>query len=476
MDIDRERGEEPVAVAEIREAGISGVRIFDADGLREWNAARDRRALLRGMGCDALGGDRAAGVAAGTARAFEMYVPSPRLPGDAQQREWIEGLEQRWGSRARDVPGERLRLRERGAGDAVGEQRACRARGGAAPGLLVGVEWPDQVRLVCAQAMAWVAEHPNPGAPIGVVAPEDSATAIAVAEASRGRGFASEYPGRPQEPALAVLIIEQVARCHLSGHDVAELLELARLLWLYAPAKWSALEPESVRNALDRAFQTAQSRNSRILAQALPRRKDRAWAAAHELVEALGRGDGDLDPPALLEKWEALLAALRLPPDTIDARPDGLFHEERVTGRAFMEWLASHLSARRRLHPPDYAMLAPVVVTTFANAAQQTWERLIFLDSNEHVWPAPIGETAAAPLTRHDLRALEQARFLDLLEHCRGPIAFAASSWSRRSRGALRNQTSGCSGRCWRRHRGSSRRTSGPRARGRSPGPGSRAR
>jgi hypothetical protein len=108
-----------------------------------------------------------------------------------------------------------------------------------------------------------------------------------------------------------------------------------------------------------------------------------------------------------------------------------------------MEWLAAHLAGERLVAaPPDYAALAPVVVTTFAGAAQQTWERVIFLDSNEHVWPAPVAENpyladaarlrlnqnrhdSGYLLTTRDLRSLDQARFLDLVEHCRGPIAFA---------------------------------------------------
>jgi hypothetical protein len=408
------------------EAGISGTRILDADWLRNVQPSRDTRLCCVGWDATLWPDLGLLELAAATARSFEMYSPSPRLPGDAQQREWIEVLERRLGLERATCPESGFISENEALVARLEKSELASPEEARAPGLLVGVEWPDQVRLVCAQVMAWLAEHPNPGAPIGVIAPEDSATAIAVAEALESAGVCVEHPGRLREPAPAVLILEQAAQYHLSGHDIEALIELANLLWLYAPEKWSALEPERVRDALDRAFQTAQSRNSRILAQALPHREDPAWDAARNVIQALGRWDGDFDPPALREKWDALLAALRLPADTLDAWPDGLCHEGRASGRAFMEWLAGHLSARRRIgSPPDYATLAPVVVTTFADAAQQTWERLIFLDSNEHVWPAPIGEPAAAPLTRHDLRLLDEARFLDLLEHCRGPIAFA---------------------------------------------------
>ena len=382
-------------------------------------------------------------LAAAKATAFEMHIPSPRLPADAQQREWIEALEQRLGLERISTPeggfaSENEALVARLENSELASRAEVRP-----PGLLVGREWPDQVGLVCAQVVAWLAENPDPDAPIGLIGPEDSPTVPAVAEALAKAGVRVEHAGRMREPAGALRIIEQVARYHLSGQDVAELLELARLLWLEARETWDALEPESVRDALDRAFQAAQSRNARILAQALPRRKDAVWLAVCELVDALGRWEGEFAWPALREKWAALLSALRLPPDAPVPRWPALSDRERVPGRAFMEWLAAQLAAERSTPaPPDYASLAPVVVTTFANAAQQTWERLIFLDSNEHVWPAPIVENPFLPdaarlrlnhnrkesahlLTTRDLRTLDQARFLDLLEHCRRSIVFA---------------------------------------------------
>jgi hypothetical protein len=163
-----------------------------------------------------------------------------------------------------------------------------------------------------------------------------------------------------------------------------------------------------------------------------------------QVVDALGRWDGEPAPwPALREKWELVLTALHLQADAFSAGQAELFGEERISGQAFMEWVADEVAAvRRAVSPPDYGARAPVVVTTIADAAQQTWERLIFLDSNERVWPVAVAENRFLPdavrirlnanrgdsgrlLTTHDLRALDQARFLDLLEQCRGPVAFA---------------------------------------------------
>ena len=382
-------------------------------------------------------------LAAAKAQTCDVYAPSPRLPADAQQRAWIEALEQRLGL-------ERVTCAESGfatENEALvarleNSQLADRAEA-RPPVLLVGRQWPDQVRLVCEQVAAWLGEKGEAAVPIGIIAPEDSATAAAVAEALEKAGVRVEHPGRVREAGWAGLILEQVARYHLRGHDIEELIELGKLLWLHGGKRWKVLEPQAVWEALDRAFQNAQSRNARILARAMPYRTDGTWATVRQMVEALGRWDAESPWAAIGAKWEGLLDVLGLEGHGIELPPRALFRNEQISERAFMEWLAAELGALRvERAQPDYAGMAPVVVTTFANAAQQTWQRLIFLDSNEHVWPAPIAENPFLPdaararlnrvrgdsahlLTTRDLRALEQARFLDLLEHCRGPVAFA---------------------------------------------------
>jgi len=381
-------------------------------------------------------------LAAEKAASFEMHVPSPRLPADALQREWIETLEQRLGL-------ERLTSPESGftseneplVARLENSQLAARAEA-PAPLLLVGREWPDQVRLVTAQVLSWLKENPSPDAPVGIIAPEDSPTAIAVAEALASAGVSIEHPHRVPEPAGPARIIAQVARYHLSAHDVPDFLELTQLLWLENREAWRDLEPGPVREALDHAFQEAQSRNTRILAGALPRRSDPVWTAIRALVATLGRWDDALPWPALRKKWETLQASLRLPPETLGPewpRIRALFRQEPIPGQDFMEWLAAQ---RPDTPAPDRFSPVPVVVTTFTHAAQQTWDRLIFLDSNEHIWPAPIAATPFLPdairvrlnsgrhdsahlLTTRDLRSLDQARFLELIEHCRRSIAFA---------------------------------------------------
>ncbi len=381
-------------------------------------------------------------AAASKAKAFEMYVPLPRLPADAQQQQWIEALEKRLSLERATCPESGFASENEPLVAALDNSRLIPR--GEAPqlGLLVGREWPDQVRLVCDEAIAWAAENPAPEFPLGIVAPENSPTAVAVAESLTQAGVRVEHPGRMREPAPALLILEQAARYHLASHNVDELLELTRLLWLHMRETWRDLDPGPVRDALDRAFRAAQSRNARILARALPHRKDAVWDAVSRLVEALGRWDADFSSTDLNEQWERLLAAFRIPPEAV-AWPSRIFPSERIPGPAFMEWLAEELAARRRDAPaPDYTAFAPVVVTTFAHAAQQPWQRLIFLDCNEGAWPAPIAENPFLPdaaraqlnrnrgdsgllLTTRDLRALDPSRFLDLIEHCRGPVTFA---------------------------------------------------
>jgi len=380
-------------------------------------------------------------VAAEKTAALEMFVPSPRLPADGLQREWIEALEGRFGL-------ERVTCPESGfasANEALVarlENSQLAGRGEVAPPtLLVGREWVDQVGLVCGQVREWLAE--NPVDPIGVIAPEDSASAIAVAEELLKSGVQVEHRARIPELGGAERIIEQVVRYHIEARDIGEFLELAQLLWIEAPQLWKNLEPGNVRDLLDQAFRAAQSRNTRILARALPRCKDAAWSAIRELVEGLGRWDTEIPWGAVRERWKSLLGALRLQPDALGAEWARMFNQERVQGRAFMEWIAARMAARRQeVAATETGIAAPVVVTTFDAAGQQTWHRVIFLDSNEHAWPAAVAENpflldaarvrlnanrreSGLLLTTRDLRALEQARFLDLLEHCREPVAFA---------------------------------------------------
>jgi hypothetical protein len=371
---------------------------------------------------------------------FQMYVPAPRLPADGLQREWIEALEQRFGLERETCP-------ESGFSSAneplvarlENSQLAGRCEV-TPPALLVGREWTDQVSLVCAQVREWLAE--SPADPIGVIAPEDSPSAIAVAEALLDAGVQVEHRARATESPGPARIVGQVARYHLAGHDIGELIELTRLLWI--DGAWSQLEPKSVLDALDQAFRAAQSRNARILVQALPHRKDAVWAAIRDVVAGLGKWDGELAWPALRDQFAALLTALRLPSHALDLEGlQALFDQKPIPARAFMEWIAARIAPRcGEAAAPGMATAAPVVVTTFAGAAQQTWHRVIFLDSNEHAWPAPIPENPFLPdaarlrlnanrgenpplLTTRDVRSLEQARFLDLLEHCRHPVAFA---------------------------------------------------
>ena len=380
-------------------------------------------------------------VAAEKTMAFEMFVPAPRLPADGLQREWIEALEQRFGL-------ERVTCPESGFASANEplvarlENSQLASRGEvAAPALLVGREWTDQVSLVCAQVREWLAE--NPSDPIGVIAPEDSPSAIAVTEVLLKSGVRVECRARMRERGGPERILEQVARYHTGGRDIGELLELARLLWIESPHLWKHLEPESVRDALDHAFRAAQSRNARILARALPHRKDATRTTIRDLVESLGRWDDELPWPELREKWEQLLAALRIPADALGTDWAGLFNREGVPGGAFMEWIFARMAEQRQEAPAaEMGTGAAVVVTTLAAAGQQTWHRLVFLDSNEHAWPAVVPENPFLPdaarlrlnanrresaplLTTRDVRTLEQGRFLDLLEHCRLPVAFA---------------------------------------------------
>ncbi len=385
-------------------------------------------------------------VAASKTERCDLYVPMPRLPADALQREWIDGLEERLGLERGMCAESGFSTQNEGLVSRLEKSGLASRAEARAPVLLVGREWGDQVGLVCKTVSAWLRERDEGDGPIGVIGPEDSVTAIAVGDALAKAGVGVERPGRRKELAPDLLVLEQTARYYLRGHDVEELIELCRLLWLHCRDDWEMLEPEGVRNALDKAFKEAQTRNARILVKALPYRKDALWTAVCKLVEALPRWDRTLAKAEVLGNWNGMMIALRLPPEPLGGSYTALgaqFRDERVPGMAFVEWLSEYLGERRReVGAADFASGARVVVTSFANAAQQPWGRVIFLDSNEHVWPPARGENRYLPdatiarlngrrkesgrlLSTRDLRVLEEARFLDLIEQTRGRIAFA---------------------------------------------------
>jgi hypothetical protein len=381
-------------------------------------------------------------LAAGKSQSCEIFTPMPRLPADALQQEWIETLEQRLALVRTACPETGFQSENEPLVSRLENSELAGRAEAKPPILLVGREWPDQLRLVCDQVAAWL-RGPSSG-PIAVVAPDNSPTAHSLAEALQSAGIPVEAPSRPREPSAPILILEQGARYHLNAHDIDDFIVFINLLWQHARASWPHLEPNLVRETLNTAFSEAQTRNTRILARALPYRKDALWSSVCELIESLGRWDSKKPWPQLLEKWRTLLTALHLPAADLPIPPDlNLPADTPIPERAIMEWLASDLAARRLGLPvPDYGTPAPVVITTFAGAAQQPWGRIIFLDSNEHIWPVPIAENPALPdakilqlnrargdtariLSTRDFRLLEQARFLDLVENTRHPIAFA---------------------------------------------------
>ena len=265
-------------------------------------------------------------LAAAKVRTFDLFIPSPRLPADSQQREWIESLEQRFALERLICPESPFTSENEPLVSRLENSQLASRAESCPPILLVGREWPDQVRAVCDQIKTWLATRDRKSGerqssdslnPIGIIAPDDSPTAIAVAETLETAGIQVEHPSRLREHPAPLLVLEHVARYHLTAHDIDQLIGLAKTLWLHFPQHWPALDPNLVHQALHRAFQSAQSRNARILARALPYRKDPTWSSLCTLVESLGRWETDLTLPALTEKWLALLSALHLPPDSL---------------------------------------------------------------------------------------------------------------------------------------------------------------
>jgi hypothetical protein len=406
-----------------------------------WDAAQWRELALLDLAVHAAG-------------SVEMYVPAPRLPADALQREWIETLEERYGLARQVCAASEFESRNDALVSRL-EKSGLGAGEVAQPLLIVGREWEDEVGLVCETVLRWVKEKERSG-PIGIVGAEKSPTARAVARALAGWGLKVETPGRAMELSSAKLIAEQIARYHLNDRDVMEFAELARLLWMHGGKRWKALEPAGVQDALERAFRTAQTRNSRILMQAQPWLKDGLWITLGELAEMLGRWDAEVVRwITLRDKWSALCEAFELSPDAQWREVlNRVFVEEQIGDRDFFEFILECAGEeRRRISRPDYMIRAQVVVTKFADAAQQDWGGLIFLDSTEGAWRIAQEENrfltdamrarlnanrkeAGRLLTMRDARLIEEARFLELLEHCRGEIGFAGALLEQTESGA----------------------------------------
>ncbi len=215
-------------------------------------------------------------------------------------------------------------------------------------------------------------------------------------------------------------------------------------------------DPVEVRRALHGAFADLQHHIARVLGKTAALGRSEAARPLHELIDALGTWPEALPWTELLARWERCLGEFGLTTEVLEPLWSQLAQlpiREEVPSSAFFQFLSGILSGV----PPRRAAegmnrFARVVVTSLEGAMGQTWGGALFLDSNEGAWPIYPGENPFLDdadctrlnarraamgeangrlpargylLTAADRAQLEHFRFLEILENCAGPLAFA---------------------------------------------------
>lgn len=333
----------------------------------------------------------------------------------------------------------------------------------AQPEMLVGLDWSDQLAVSQEWVARWLAETRNdPAARLAVLFPGRGSGSVEFVRALGRAGIAAEDNlGERAEPPLPVQIARALLDYQLDETGVEPLLTLVGLLndcpgcWIRDPHDFGLpLEPVALRRALADAFVELQHRNARLLAG------DRGVARSSSLADPLGRLVAFLErwPEALSwasarARWEETLAAFKL--SAAELAPlwseleSLLPADEIVPARAFFDYLRTVISSASSLPRPatERRAFARVFVTTLTGAVGQTWQGALFMDSNEGTWPHPRDENPCLDdrrraalnarretddpnlghlLTGADRARIEAANFLEVLENCTGPVAFAS--------------------------------------------------
>ena len=377
----------------------------------------------------------------------EVYQSMPRSSGETLQQGWVKAVESRL-----NIEHEICRESEFFSSN---ETLVARLEGVdleasvlSTPRFLIGRDWRDEIALVrdyIIERLAAIA----PGQRFGIVAPRRSPSSLEIVRMLAECGISIfDETGEKQEPEAGLLIQLQIIRYHLLACDVDALLGLIDLLNDRSPGPWKWLGRDRARRDLHNAFVAIQTRNARLLAHAFESLESPAVPQIRQLVEALGSWEEETPWKEAREKWERCLRNFGLGVESLEpawSLAAGLAGETPIPGTAFLEYLQAILSAGKcDRSPAADSPYAAVVVTTLSQARPRAWDGLIFLDSNEGEWPVKPDEnpflddaSCRALNSRKSARqgylldsteqsAIDQSRFLDLLENCRGEIAFAA--------------------------------------------------
>jgi hypothetical protein len=374
-----------------------------------------------------------------------MLVPSPRGSSPDPDMIWVEYLEKTLGVEAdicaasefRSVNEslvERLVRRGEGAGDLV------------MPLFLAGESGEDQAALVEKQLLLWLKESAGHER-IALILPAAGSLSLTLTSRLLKAGLIfHDEVGRPEHPSLDLQLQGALADYYLSHGNVHVFLQLIELWKALAP---DAPDPLELRTHLYRCFRSSQTQQMASLLRGLDNNHAPFLQATVRLVHKLGSWPLEESWENLKFRWHeaaSLFACTTEKLEPLWSRMDGLM-EGMVNGRAFLSYMLGITGSSR--HTRDQQANQPfarVVLTTLDQAVHQTWAHVIFLESNEGIWPQrplenaflndPLREqlnrrgTAAhsVMLTSLDRVRIDQRRFLDLLENSSGHVAMAAQS------------------------------------------------
>ena len=407
-----------------------------------------------------------------------LFMPAPRGTSETLQLSWLEACETAFGEDFEPCDASLFESSQSGlAGRLEGSSLAELPTGDeppAAPELLTGVDGDDTAALVCDFAARWllskeaVAGDEEPGERLAILCPGRTPSAVATVRALVAAGIRVEDElGEIAETGLPVQIQRAILDYHQNRGGLDGLLTLVELLNGYAAVldpgvrapllrEVCPLDPVEVRQSLHTAFAEVQHHDTRVLCDALSFARARVAGPLRRLIVHLENWPETLPWREALRRWCEGLGALGVPIDDLEplwSQLQGLPVPDPVPSEAFFRYLGAVLvGASARRSPGAAHRFARVVVTTLEGAAGQTWGGLVLLDSNEGSWPlyppenpffddgtrtrlnvrrlerdpAPGLPRPGHLLTSADRAQLEHFRFLEALENCTGPLAFAS--------------------------------------------------
>ncbi len=407
-----------------------------------------------------------------------LYTPLPRGTSETVQQAWLEACETTFGVERTDCDDSlfvsaQAALADRLEGADLDDASAPPPE----PELLTGVDADDAVALVRDYVARWLASPPTDDDPetdhavdrLAILCPGRTPSAVALVRALTDAKIAVEDElGELPQPSLAVQIQRAMLDYHLERGGLEPLLAIVELLNEHA-AIWQGrsaqvlrevfpLDAVEVRRALHGAFAEVQHHSARLLSSAASVARTPVAQPLRRLIEHLGEWPDAIPWQEALDRWRETLAGFGLSTEVLEplwSRLASLPVPELVPSSAFFHYLGSILGAVPARRDPDAShRFARIVITTLEGAAGQTWGAVVLLDSNEGAWPLyppenpflsdatrtflnarRAGADATAPgtfrghlLTASDRAQLEQFHFLEVLQNCRGPLAFAAAS------------------------------------------------